>query len=117
MPQVSGSGILSTLGIPVHQFTIVATQRFRHAWVNFDYIETSSYLVPIFSNTTFNTYVYRFKGNSKGDFTAGYTFGLKKDRMTLRLYGTIENVFGYEYFENGFKTAGRTARAGLTFGF
>ena len=54
-PQVSGSGILKTLGVPDDQFSLVATQRFRRAWVNFDFLATSKYLAPIFSNSTFNT--------------------------------------------------------------
>ena len=116
-PQVSGTGILRTLGIPDHQFTLVATQRFRRFWVNFDLVATSNYLAPVFSNSTFNTYIYHFRGNRKGDLTAGYTFALSGEKRTLRIYGTIENVFGYEYFENGFRTAGRTARLGATFGF
>ncbi|MEO7658313.1 MAG: TonB-dependent receptor [Pyrinomonadaceae bacterium] len=116
-PQVSGSRVNRTLGIPDHQFTLVATQRFRQFWVNFDYLATSTYLAPIFSNSTFSTYVYRFDGNRKGDLTAGYTFGLRRDGMTLRLFGTIENIFDQEYYENGFRTAGATARVGLSFGF
>ena len=111
------SRILTTLGVPDHQFTLVATQRFGRAWVNFDFFGTSTYLAPIFSNSTFSTYVYRFRGNRKGDLTGGYTFGFKRDKQTLRVYATIENVFNYEYFENGFRTAKATARAGMTFGF
>lgn len=116
-PQLSGSGILNTLGVPDHQFTLVATQRYKRFWVNFDYLATSTYLAPIFSNTTFNSYIYRFQGNRKGDLTAGYTFGIKKEKITMRIYGTIENVFDQEYYENGFRTAGATGRVGLTFGF
>lgn len=116
-PQVSGSGVVSTLGIPEHQFTLVATQRFRRAWVNLDLLVSSSYLAPIFSNSTFNTYVYRFEGNRRGDLTAGYTFKLGGERFDLRLFGTIENLFNNEYFENGFRTAGRNGRIGLSFGF
>jgi vitamin B12 transporter len=104
-------------GIPNHQFTLVATQRFGRAWVNFDLLATSNYLAPIFSNSTFNTYIYRFKGNRKGDLTAGYTFGFKKESRTLRVYGTVENVFDQEYYENGFRTAKANARVGATFGF
>ncbi len=104
-------------GIPDHQFTLVATQRFGKAWINFDFLATSTYLAPIFSNSNFNTYIYRFKGNRKGDLTAGYTFGFSKDQRTLRIYGTVENVFDQEYYENGFRTAGATARVGMTFGF
>jgi len=117
VPQVSGSGITRTLGVPVNQFTMVITQRFERFWVNFDFLASSSYLAPIFSNTTFNSYVYRFEGNRRGDLTAGYTFPLGSDRLNLRLFGTVENVFGDKYFENGFRTAGRTGRVGLSFGW
>jgi outer membrane receptor protein involved in Fe transport len=37
--------------------------------------------------------------------------------MRFRIFGTIENVFDYDYYENGFRTAGRTARGGLAFSF
>jgi outer membrane cobalamin receptor len=37
--------------------------------------------------------------------------------MNLRLYGTVENLFDYDYFENGFRTPGRNSRIGLSFGF
>jgi len=119
MPQVSGSGIPRTLGVPDHQFTLVATQRYKRAWVNFDFLATSVYLAPIFdtNNFTFQTYVYRFEGNRRGDVTAGYIFGFRREKMNLRVYGTIENVFDQEYYENGFRTAGATGRIGMSFGF
>jgi vitamin B12 transporter len=104
-------------GIPDHQLTLVVTQRFRRAWINFDLLATSSYLAPIFSNSTFTTYVFRFAGNRKGDLTAGYTFRIGRDSLSLRLFGTIENVFDQEYFENGFRTARRSGRVGLALGF
>lgn len=116
-PQVAGNGTIETLGIPKNQFTFVATQRFKRAWVNFDFLATSAYLTPLFSNSDFNTYVYRFRGNRRADLTAGYTFGFRKEKLNLRLFGTIENLFDDEYFENGFRTAGRNARAGLALGF
>jgi vitamin B12 transporter len=116
-PQVSGSGIVRSLGIPDHQFTLVATQRFARAWINFDLLVTSSYLAPIFSGSNFDTYIYRFRGNRRGDLTAGYTFGFAKEKRTLRVYGTVENVFNQEYYENGFRTANANARIGATFGF
>ncbi len=116
-PQVSGSGIIKTLGVPEHQFTVVATQRFKRFWVNFDFLATSTYLAPIFSGTTFSTYIYRFKGNRRGDLTGGYTFGFRGDKLTLRLFATAENVFNQEYFENGFRTANANGRFGFSFGF
>lgn len=117
VPQIAGSNIFSTLAIPDHQFTLVATQRFKDFWVNLDFLATSDYLAPIFSNTTFSTYAYRFRGNRKADLTAGYTFKLNSEKLNVRLFGTYENVFNYEYFENGFRTFGRTGRVGLSFGF
>jgi vitamin B12 transporter len=116
-PGTLASADRKAFGIPDHQFTLVATQRFGRAWVNFDFLATSNYLAPIFSNSTFNTYIYRFKGNRKGDLTAGYTFGFKKEARMLRVYGTVENVFNNEYYENGFRTARDSARIGATFGF
>ncbi|HEV7699925.1 MAG TPA: TonB-dependent receptor [Pyrinomonadaceae bacterium] len=115
-PQVAFSGVTRTLGVPDHQFTFVATQRFGHAWVNFDFLATSTYLAPIFSNATFTTYIYRFTGNRTCDLTGGYTFSLRNDR-SFRIYGTIENLFNQAYYENGFRTAKATARVGATFGF
>jgi vitamin B12 transporter len=117
VPQVSGSGVIESLGIPRHQFTLVATQRIKRFWVNFDLLATSKYLAPIYSNAKFNTYVFRFGGNSRADLTAGYTFPLNKDKFSLRIFGTVENLFDYEYFENGFRTVPRNGRIGLSFGF
>ena len=116
-PQVSGSGVVETLGVPKHQFTLVATQRFEHFWINADFVATSDYLAPIFSSTTFNSYVYRFEGNRRIDLTAGYTFPIKADRFRLRVFGTVENLLDQDYYDNGFKTPGRNGRAGVSFGF
>ena len=117
VPQVTGNRNIQTLGIPKHQFTLVATQRFNRAWINFDFLASSDYLAPIFSNQNFSTYVFRFRGNRRGDLTGGYTFPFNNEKLNLRLYGTIENVFDAEYYENGFRTVGRNGRIGLSFGF
>ena len=116
-PQVGGSGIIQSLGIPKNQLTLSTTQRFKRAWINFDFLASDSYLAPITSNTTFTTYVYRFKGNRRGDLTGGYTFPLNNEKLSLRVYGTIENIFDNDYYENGFRTFRRNGRIGLNFGF
>lgn len=116
--QVAGSGILRSIAIPDNQFTLVATQRFKQAWVNFDLLVSSSYLGVLFqSGPPYGSHVYRFNGNRRGDLTGGYTFKLKEGSYDLRLYGTVENVFDNEYYENGFRTIGRTGRVGVSFGF
>jgi vitamin B12 transporter len=111
--QVPTVGIIETLGIPKHQFTLVATQRFRRAWVNFDLLASSSYLAPL----GFPTRVFRFDGNRRADLTGGYNIPLKNERFNLRVFGTIENLFDDDYYENGFRTFGRSGRVGLSFGF
>jgi vitamin B12 transporter len=117
MPQVSGTGVIDTLGIPKHQFTLNATQRIKRFWMNVDVLAASEYLAPIFSNSTFSTYLYRFDGNRRVELTAGYTFPIKKDKFNLRVFGTIENLFDQDYFENGFRTVPRNGRIGVSFGF
>jgi vitamin B12 transporter len=107
-----------SFGIPTHQFSATATQYITEKFfVNFDYLATSEYLAPIFSNATFQSYTYEFKGNRKADLTASYEFGTKRNNLKFRIYGTLENLFNYEYFENGFQTAGRFGRVGLALSF
>jgi vitamin B12 transporter len=109
--------ILSTLGQPEHQFSVVATQRLgRRAFVNFDLAATSDYLARIFDNRTFRGRAYRFAGQLKADLTAGYTFPLAESR-SLRLFGKIENLFDRDYFESGFRTPGIQGRAGAALNF
>jgi outer membrane receptor protein involved in Fe transport len=117
VPQVFGSGVYRTLGVPTSQVTLNFTQRFANFWVNADFLGTSSYLAPIFSNFNFNSYVYRFEGNRRLDLTAGYTFFFDSAKYNLRVFGTLENLFDHEYYENGFRTAGITGRMGVAFAF
>ena len=115
--QVSGSGTIETFGVPKNQFTLVANQKFGRSWLNFDLFASDSYLAPVYSSTYFKSYVYRFKGSLRGDLTIGHTVPLKRDGQSVRVFATVENVFGQEYFENGFRTFGRTGRLGISLGF
>lgn len=116
-PQVTGSNIIDTLGVPNQQLTLVLTQRIRRFWASFDLLATSSHLAPIFGNANFTTYVYRFSGNRRADVTVGYTFDVPGRSRQLRLFGTIENVFDHDYYENGFRTPGVNGRLGVAFSF
>ncbi|HUR98873.1 MAG TPA: TonB-dependent receptor, partial [Pyrinomonadaceae bacterium] len=104
-------------GIPDHQFTLVVTQRIKRFWVTMDFLASNSYLAPVFSSSTFGQYTYRFEGNRRADLTAGYTFPIRGEKYNLRLFGTIENLFDDEYFENGFRTVGINGRVGVSFNF
>lgn len=114
-PQVAG--VLRSLVIPDHQFSLVATQRFgRRVLVNFDLVASSDYLAPIFDSNTFASRAYRFSGIAKADLGGSYTWPLTESR-SLRFFGYVDNLFGREYFESGFRTPGRTGRAGASLSF
>ncbi|HEY8186553.1 MAG TPA: TonB-dependent receptor [Pyrinomonadaceae bacterium] len=114
-PQVPG--VLRSLVIPDHQFSIVATQRFgRRILVNFDLTASSHYLAPILDPNTFASRAYRFRGLAKADLGGSYTLPFDESR-SLRFFGYVDNLFDREYFESGFLTPGRTGRAGVSLSF
>ena len=116
-PQINGSGIIRSLVVPDHQFAVVITQRIgRRAFVNFDLTATSEYLAPIFDTNTFAGRAYRFRGLAKADLGASYKLPLDESRF-LRFFGYLDNLFDRDNFESGFRTPGRTARAGASFSF
>jgi iron complex outermembrane receptor protein len=115
-PQVPGT--LRSVVIPDHQFSLVATQRFgRRFLINFDLSASSDYLGAIFDPVTFASRAYRFRGLAKADIGASYTLPLGSESRSLRFFGYVDNLFDREYFESGFRTPGRTGRAGATFVF
>ncbi len=110
-PQISDSGIFSSLVIPDHQVSAVVTQRIgRRAFVNFDLTATSGYLAPVFP------LVYRFKSLIKADLGASYELPLTEQRC-LRFFGYADNLFNRDNFESGFRTPGRIGRAGASLSF
>jgi iron complex outermembrane receptor protein len=112
-PQVPGT--IRSLVVPDHQFSFVATQRFgRRLLVNFDFSASSNYLGAIFDPVTFTSRGYRFKGLAKADLGASYSLPLGDDKRQIRFFGYVENLFDREYFESGFRTPGRTGRAGAS---
>ena len=114
-PQVAG--VLRSLVIPDHQFSLVARQRFgRRVLVNFDFAASSDYLAPILDPNTFASRAYRFRGLAKADLGGSYTLPFGETR-SLRFFGYVDNLFDREYFESGFRTPGRTGRAGASFSF
>jgi iron complex outermembrane receptor protein len=109
--------VIRSFTIPDHQFNLTATQRIgRRLLFNFDLTASSDYLAPIFNPSTFGSVVYRFEGIRKADAGVNYTLPLTETR-SLRFFGYVENLFGHEYFENGFRTPGRTGKAGAQFNF
>ncbi len=116
--QVPGSGVIDTLGIPSNRFTLLVNQRIAERLnISFDLLVAGKYLAPIFSNQTFTTVLYRFDGNRRGDLSAAYDVPWKREKIHLVLRATVQNLFANRYFENGFRTEGRTGRIGLALRF
>lgn len=114
-PQVAG--VLRSFVTPDHQFSFVVTQRFgQSVLINFDLAASSDYLAPIFDPNTFASRAFRFRGLTKADLGGSYTLPLSETR-SLRLFGYVDNLFDREYFESGFRTPGRTGRAGASLRF
>lgn len=114
-PQIPG--VLRSFVVPDHQFSLVVTQRIsRRVLINFDLAASSDYLAPIFDSNTFRSRAYRFRGLARADLGGSYTIPFKESR-SLRLFGYVDNLFNREYFENGFRTPGRTGRAGASLSF
>ena len=115
-PQVPGT--LRSVGIPDHQFSLVATQRFGGRFlINCDLSASSDYVGSIFNPVTFSSRGYRFRGLVKADVGASYTLPLAGESRSLRFFGYVDNLFDREHFENGFRTPGRAGRAGAMFVF
>src|SRR5882724_2166373 len=111
-------GTRRALVVPVHQFSLVATQRVgRRVLINFDFAASSDYIAPIFNPVTFASRGYRFRGMAKADLGGSYTLPLGSETRSLRFFGYVDNLFDREYFESGFRTPGRTGRAGVSFIF
>jgi iron complex outermembrane receptor protein len=104
-------GFRRTFAQPRHAFTIFAAQQVtRRLDVVFDMFAYGSYYFP------FSGRAFRFRGPVKADLGANYTRTLS-DRLSLRLYGKVENMFNREYFESGFRTPGATFTGGMSLRF
>ena len=100
-------------GIPNHQWALGLNFR-RGRWnLNADYAATSSYPEPLFApDFPFTQVLFEFDGYDRLDLTAGYTLAAG-DRSEVELYLRAENVLNDTYFEDGFRTPGAVARAGI----
>ncbi len=113
------SGVLRTLEIPRHQFSATATWRAgKRMLLTFDTLDSGNYLGPVFPDfvTAFATRAYRFDGLRRVNAGASYRLPLGEFRA-VRFFVRGENLVNQEYFENGFRTPGRTVNGGIQFEF
>jgi outer membrane receptor protein involved in Fe transport len=99
--------------IPKHLLGVSLRQRYR-AWLfSLDVNRTGSYIAPVFENNfPFRQADLTFSGYTKADVFASYEMR-RSERVTLLLFGGVDNVFDREYYENGFLAPGATGRGGI----
>ena len=110
---------LRTFVIPRHQFSAAAAWRAgKRTMLTFDTLDAGDYLAPVFPDfvNRFTTLVYRFDGLRRINAGASYRLPLGEFRA-VRFFVRAENLLNQDYFENGFRTPGRTANGGIQYEF
>ena len=111
--ELVGQGLLPEYVIPKHLFGLTFTQRYRTFLFSFDLNRTGSYLAPVFENNfPFRMAELTFPGYTKGDLFVSYE-RRQTERVTLVLFGGVENVFNQTYYENGFLAPKALGRGGV----
>ena len=114
---VVGQGLQPEYVIPEHLFGLTLTQRYRTLLFSFDLNRTGSYISQVFENNfPFRMAEMTFSGYTKGDLFVSYERH-QTERVTLVLFGGVENVFNQRYFENGFLAPRALGRGGVTVKF
>ncbi len=110
---VPGLGLQPEYVIPKHLFGVTLNQRYRALLFNFDLNRTGSYISQIFENNfPFRMAELTFSGYTKGDVFVSYE-RRQTERVTVVLFGGVENVFNQRYYENGFLAPRALGRGGI----
>jgi vitamin B12 transporter len=110
---VTSQGLRPEYVIPKHLFGLNWSQRYHALLVSLDVNRTGSYLAPVFeSNFPFRMAELTFDGYTKADAFGSYDYRAS-ERVTLTLFGGIENLFNQKYYENGFLAPGALGRGGI----
>ena len=114
-PLGNRDGLPRAAAVPAHQVSALVIQRIRRLQLAFDLEAAGDHYVTLFDPVSFGARAYQFDGLLKADLSASYR--LSRGRASVRLFGSLDNVFDHSYFVQGFRTAGRTGRGGLAVAF
>ncbi|HEX6731116.1 MAG TPA: TonB-dependent receptor [Pyrinomonadaceae bacterium] len=106
----SPGGLQTQFVIPRHQFGLSFIQRYRRLIASFNLNQTGDYIAPIFPVT------FKFNGFVKVDLYGTYEHPLS-DRVSLLLFGGVDNILNDRYFENGFRAPGAMGKGGIKLRF
>ena len=114
---LTGLGLQPEYVIPEHLFGLTLTQRYRTLLFSFDLNRTGSYIAPVFENNfPFRMAELTFSGYTKGDVFVSYE-RRQTERVTVVVFGGVENVFNQRYYENGFLAPRALGRGGVSVKF
>ena len=114
-PLGNRDGLPRAAALAAHQFSALVIQRIRRLQLAFDVEAAGNHYVTLFDPVSFGARAHEFDGLLKADLSASYR--LSQGRASVRLFGSLDNVFNHSYFVQGFRTAGRTGRGGLAVAF
>lgn len=113
---IPGGQSVRTTAIPRHTFSLQATQRIGRLSLAFDVLAQSEHDAQIFESVTFSSRRFTFDGYGRANLSAIYDIPVS-DRVTLSLFGRVENFTDTEILENGIRLPGATAFGGVKVGF
>jgi vitamin B12 transporter len=110
---VPGLGLQPEYVIPRHLIGLSLNQRYRALLFNFDLNRTGSYISQVFENNfPFRMAEMTFSGYTKAGVFVSYE-RRQTERVTVVLFGGVENVFNQRYYENGFLAPRALGRGGV----
>lgn len=103
-------------GVPEHLFAVQAIQRVNRLTVGFDLVAQSEHDSLLFEPAFFGSRLFTFDGYARADLSASYAVPVT-DRVSVTLFGRVENLTDTEILENGIRVPGATGYGGLKLRF
>lgn len=108
---IRGGQSVRTTAIPRHTFSLQATQRIGKLSLAFDVLAQSEHDAQLFESVYFSSRRFTFDGYARANVSAIYDIPVS-DRVTVSLFGRVENFTDTEILENGVRLPGATAYGG-----
>lgn len=109
---IAGGQSYRATAIPRHTFSLQATQRIGRLTLAFDVLAQSEHDAQLFESVYFSSRRFTFDGYGRANVVANYAIPVT-DRVTLTLFGRVENFTDTEILENGVRAPGATAFGGV----
>jgi iron complex outermembrane receptor protein len=108
---------VASFSIPRHSFSFEANQTLRRGLnLNVDVYSVSKHTFPLFDPVFFSQVLFDFSGYTRAGLGASYTKSVGEKRQ-ITFSARFNNIADVTIFEEGFRTPGHTATAGIKFHF